>query len=52
MKKNKPETTSKKLADPFAKREADKYDNPVASRELILETLENHPLPLTHMQLV
>lgn len=52
MKKNKPETTSKKLADPFAKREADKYDNPVASRELILETLEHHPLPLTHMQLV
>ena len=52
MKKNNPETTSKKLADPFAKREADKYDNPVASRELILETLENHPIPLDHMQLV
>lgn len=52
MKKNKTETPSKKLADPFAKREADKYDNPVASRELILETLEKHPLPLTHMELV
>lgn len=52
MKKNKPEANTKKLADPFAKREADKYDNPVASRELILETLEKHPVPLTHMQLV
>lgn len=49
MKKNKP---AKKLADPFANREAEKYENPVASRELILETLEAHPIPLTHLQLV
>jgi len=52
MKKNKSAQSPKKLSDPFAKREAEKYDNPVASRELILETLENHPIPLTHLQLV
>ncbi len=38
--------------DPFADREAEKYDNPIPSRELILETLEQHPKPLTHPQLV
>lgn len=34
--------------DPFADREAQKYANPVASRELILEVLENSSGPLTH----
>ncbi len=52
MKKTKTTAKSKNLTDPFAKREADKYDNPVASRELILEYLESHPVPLTHLQLV
>lgn len=34
--------------DPFADREAEKYDNPIPSREFILEFLEqvNRPLPL------
>lgn len=49
MKKNK---TSKTLSDPFAKREAGKYENPIASRELILEQLESCEQPLTHLQLV
>ncbi len=39
----------KTLKDPYAKREAAKYEHPIASRELILEILENSegPLPLT-----
>jgi len=38
----------KKLVDPFAKREASKYESPIASRELILDVLEKSdgPLPL------
>ena len=42
MRKNK-----KKLIDPFAKREAAKYQKPIASRELILEVLENADGPLS-----
>lgn len=38
-------------ADPFAEREAAKYENPIPSREFILEQLENSPRPLTHPQL-
>ena len=49
MKKNK---TSKNLSDPFAKREAGNYENPIASRELILEQLESCDEPLTHLDLV
>lgn len=37
--------------DPHADREAERYDNPVASRELILATLEELGKPLTHPQL-
>lgn len=37
---------TKKPKDPFAKREARKYDKPIASRELILETLETSGVPL------
>ena len=37
--------------DPHAAREADKYDNPVPSRELILEVLEKSAKPLTVEQL-
>ena len=39
----------KKLVDPYAKREASKYESPIASRELILEVLEksNGPLSLS-----
>ena len=34
------------IIDPHANREAKKYDNPIASRELILETLEQANTPL------
>ncbi len=37
--------------DPQADREANKYDNPVPSREFIMQWLENYGRPLTHMQL-
>ena len=37
--------------DPHARREAEKYDNPVASRELILELLAEAEHPLTHGQI-
>jgi len=37
----------KKLVDPFAKREASKYESPIASRELILEVLEKSDGPLS-----
>ena len=37
----------KKLVDPYAKREADKYERPIASRELILEVLESSDGPLS-----
>lgn len=37
--------------DPHAAREAEKYDNPIPSRELILETLDALAKPLTHAQL-
>ncbi len=41
----------KKLVDPYAKREASKYESPIASRELILEILEKSdgPLPLSSL---
>ncbi len=39
------------LNDPHADREAEKYDNPIPSRELILETLAALDKPLTHPQL-
>ena len=37
--------------DPHAKREAAKYENPVASRELILEMLAEVDKPLNHKQI-
>jgi ribonuclease R len=49
MKKTK--SDKKTIKDPFAQREAGKYDNPIASRELILEHLEKCDQPLTHLQL-
>ena len=36
-----------KLVDPYAKREALKYDRPIASRELILQVLEQSDGPLS-----
>ena len=37
--------------DPHAKREAKKYDSPIASREFILDTLDQSVGPMTHRQL-
>ena len=42
--KNPADFTSKN--DPFAEREAEKYDNPIPSRELILELLVETGRPL------
>lgn len=50
MTKSKKPSVSK--SDPFAQREAGNYENPIASRELILEHLESSETPLTHPQLV
>ncbi len=38
-------------ADPHAEREADRYENPVASRELILQLLSDADHPLNHGQI-
>jgi len=37
--------------DPFAAREAEKYDNPIPSREYILELLDSADQPVTHAQM-
>lgn len=39
------------IQDPHAEREAEKYENPVPSREMILATLDELAKPLTHPQL-
>lgn len=39
--------TSKKIKDPHSSREAKKYDNPIPSREFILEILKQNNRPLT-----
>ncbi|MDC0598231.1 ribonuclease R [Gammaproteobacteria bacterium] len=41
----------KHVKDPHAQREADKYDNPIPSREFILEHLEKQGEPVTHQDL-
>lgn len=38
--------------DPFADRESQKYENPIASREYILELLKNRGRPLTQQKLI
>jgi len=37
--------------DPFAAREAEKYENPIPSREFILELLDSADQPVTHEQM-
>ncbi len=37
--------------DPFAAREAEKYENPIPSREYILELLDSADQPVTHEQM-
>lgn len=39
--------TNKNKHDPYSKRESDKYDNPIPSREFILEILKQNNRPLT-----
>ncbi|MDR2212725.1 MAG: ribonuclease R [Pseudomonadales bacterium] len=38
-------------ADPFAQREAARYENPIPSREFILEHLQKRGQPATHLEL-
>lgn len=38
-------------ADPFAQREAEKYENPIPSREYILELLDKADYPVTHEEM-
>jgi ribonuclease R len=38
-------------ADPYAEREAARYENPIPSREFILEHLEKRGQPATHLEL-
>src|SRR5690606_11992759 len=42
----------KKTKDPFAEREAQRYDNPVPSREFLLDLLHTRGTPATHPELV
>ncbi|AXQ23555.1 ribonuclease R [Acinetobacter wuhouensis] len=42
----------KNWVDPEAKAEAERYDNPIPSRTLILETIEQKQEPLSHADLV
>ena len=37
-----------KIADPHAQREAQRYENPIPSREAILELLRDADKPLNH----
>lgn len=41
----------KKYKDPFEQREAEKYDSPIASRELIMQVLDENGAPMTSKQL-
>lgn len=45
-------TSKKTYQDPYAKREANLYDNPVPSRELILQVLNDQARPLFEQELV
>ncbi len=44
-------TKKGKIADPHAKREAQRYENPIPSREAILELLREADKPLNHNQI-
>ncbi len=39
-------------SDPYAEREAQKYDNPIPSREFIMDVLADHGAPLTRDELI
>ena len=51
MKKHKKTATDKPVIDPHQDREAQKYDNPIPSREFILSYLDERNAPATHPQL-
>lgn len=44
-------TKRKSITDPFAAREAEKYENPIPSREFILDLLDSADQPITHPQM-
>lgn len=43
--------SKKKIKDPYAKREASKYQHPIPSREVILKVIQKHEGPMTFTQL-
>ena len=43
--------SEKTVHDPFSPREAEHYDNPIPSREFILEILKQNDRPLTRRQI-
>ena len=45
------ETDFKTISDPFAEREAEKYQNPIPSRELIIQLIETTGKPLRRQQI-
>jgi ribonuclease R len=45
-------TENKKLNDPYADREKENYDNPVPSREFILDLIESQGKPLDRAQII
>ncbi len=49
--KSQPRKSAKPAQDPFASREAENYDNPIPSREFILDHLEEAGEPLDHVTL-
>ncbi len=52
MAKSKKRKSSSRLVDPFAEREASKYEKPIPSRELILQLLGDFGAPLTADELI
>ena len=49
--KSRKKSSQKRKIDPFAKREADNYENPIPSREFILQQLEEVGKPMTYKQI-
>jgi len=45
-------TETKKLNDPYADREKENYDNPVPSREFIIDLIESQGKPLDRAQII
>ena len=43
--------TPRPLSDPFAERESNKYQQPIASREYLLELIESYSVPVPQEQI-